>query len=49
VPPFQAVINPLGARREAQRTVGSEWWTAVNDSIINRLMPELATEHGAGC
>lgn len=23
---------------------GSEWWTAVNYSVINRLMPELATE-----
>ena len=23
---------------------GSEFWTAVNYSIINRLMPELATE-----
>ena len=24
--------------------VGSEWWTAVNYSVINRLLPELATE-----
>ena len=23
---------------------GSEWWTAVNYSVINRLLPELATE-----
>ena len=23
--------------------VGSEWWTAVNYSVINRLLPELAT------
>lgn len=23
---------------------GSEWWTAVNYSVISRLMPELATE-----
>ena len=23
---------------------GSEWWTAINYSVINRLLPELATE-----
>ena len=23
---------------------GSEWWTAVNYSVINRLLPELATQ-----
>ena len=23
---------------------GSEWWTAVNYSVINRLLPELATD-----
>ncbi len=26
---------------------GSEWWTAVNYSIINRIMPELATASGS--
>ena len=24
--------------------VGPEWWTAVNYSVINRLLPELATD-----
>jgi hypothetical protein len=23
---------------------GSEWWTGINYSVINRLVPELATE-----
>lgn len=33
------------AASEADLTgAGSEWWTAVNYSVINRLMPEVATD-----
>lgn len=34
----------IAASEEALTGEGSEWWTALNYSVINRLMPELATE-----
>lgn len=34
----------IEASENALCGAGSEWWTAVNYSVINRLMPELATE-----
>ena len=32
------------ASEQALTGEGSEWWTALNYSVINRLMPELATD-----
>jgi len=40
----QAAIE---ASERALTGEGSEWWTAVNYSIINRIMPELATAPGS--
>lgn len=34
----------IASSEDALTGEGSEWWTAVNYSVINRLMPELATE-----
>jgi hypothetical protein len=34
----------IEASENALQGEGSEWWTAINYSVINRLMPELATE-----
>lgn len=34
----------IEASEEALAGEGSEWWTAINYSVINRLLPELATE-----
>jgi hypothetical protein len=34
----------IAASEAALTGEGSEWWTALNYSVINRLMPELATE-----
>jgi hypothetical protein len=34
----------IAASENALQGEGSEWWTAINYSVINRLMPELATE-----
>jgi hypothetical protein len=34
----------IEASENALAGEGSEWWTAVNYSVINRLLPELATE-----
>ena len=34
----------IDASEQALTGEGSEWWTALNYSVINRLMPELATE-----
>ena len=34
----------IAASENALSGEGSEWWTAINYSVINRLMPELATE-----
>jgi hypothetical protein len=42
------LVSEDGAAIQAAETRltgnGSEWWTAINYSVINRLMPELATE-----
>ncbi len=34
----------IEASENALQGEGSEWWTAINYSVINRLMPEVATE-----
>ena len=34
----------IAASEQALSGPGSEWWTALNYSVINRLMPELATD-----
>ncbi|WP_061937662.1 hypothetical protein [Aureimonas sp. AU22] len=34
----------IAASEDALCGEGSEWWTAVNYSVINRIEPELATE-----
>jgi len=34
----------IDASEAALTGEGSEWWTGINYSVINRLMPELATE-----
>lgn len=36
----------IEASESALASEGSEWWTAINYSVINRLLPELATERG---
>ncbi|WAJ28865.1 EthD domain-containing protein [Antarcticirhabdus aurantiaca] len=36
--------DAISASEDAICGEGSEWWTAVNYSVINRLMPELRTE-----
>jgi len=36
--------DAIAASEQALTGEGSEWWTALNYSVINRLMPELATE-----
>lgn len=36
----------IEASEQALTGEGSEWWTALNYSVINRLMPELATDIG---
>jgi len=41
VSPDHAAIE---ASENALQGEGSEWWTAINYSVINRLMPELPTE-----
>ena len=33
----------IAASEQALTGEGSEWWTALNYRVINRLMPELAT------
>jgi len=42
------LVSEDGAAIQAAETRltgnGSEWWTAINYGVINRLMPELATE-----
>jgi len=38
-PDYQAIA----ASEQALEGEGSEWWTAINYSVINRLMPEVAT------
>jgi hypothetical protein len=42
------LVSEDGAAIEAAEAAltgeGSEWWTAINYGVINRLMPELATE-----
>ena len=35
--------DAIEASEDALAGVGSEWWTAVNYSVINRLLPELVT------
>lgn len=39
--------DAIDASERALTGDGSEWWTAVNYSIINRIMPELATAPGS--
>ena len=34
----------IQASEDALADEGSEWWTAVNFSVINRLAPEVATD-----
>jgi len=34
----------IAASEQTLTGEGSEWWAALNYSVINRLMPELATE-----
>lgn len=34
----------IAASEQALTGEGAEWWTALNYSVISRLMPELATE-----
>lgn len=33
----------IQASEDALAGEGSEWWTAINHSVINRLSPEIAT------
>jgi len=39
-PDYRAIAQS----EDALQGEGSEWWTAINYSVINRLMPELETE-----
>jgi hypothetical protein len=41
--PARADHAAIEASENALAGEGSEWWTAVNYSVINRLLPELAT------
>ena len=37
----------IQASEDALAGEGSEWWTAVNYSVINRLWPEIATNRSS--
>jgi hypothetical protein len=39
--------HAVAASEEALAGDGSEWWTAIGDSVINRLAPEIATPRDA--
>lgn len=40
---ISSAATPIEASEDALAGIGSEWWTAVNYSVINRLLPEMVT------